>query len=497
MAKILKKGSITIFLALILSLILSLVCASIESVRMAAARTQILNSMDIGLYSLFGQYDRTLLKDYDLFALYAGGKEELDMASVYDNFQSYMKPVLKQNSQKLNLLQGGLNGYQLLTDGNGEVFYQQAVKNMRETLESQGVQILLGKLRDQQKKTDEAEKKGQQAENGGSLKSYDSEIADAAKKSEEAEKEQQNQIDSGEFGDGGSVDDFTGGVNTEVENPIPVIRKVRKMGLLDIVIPTEKGISDAFVNKKELASGRKLQTGMEMNTNLQYDNSYTSGILFGQYLLSKLGNYTRPASSGLRYQVEYILGGKNSDRENLKSVATKLLLIRQGVNMAYLVSDGGKRIQIEALSLAVASSFLIPPAAVVIEAALMFCWAFAESILDVRELFAGGHVPLVKTAAGWQLSLKNLSGILNSLDSERKDSRGGMSYEDYLQVMLMAKGKQHKVTRGMDMIECTIRDKGNRPKFRMDHCIVALEASADVKANKKKTFTVIRQYAYE
>ena len=36
-----KKGSITIFLALILSLLLSLVCTSIESVRMAAARTQI------------------------------------------------------------------------------------------------------------------------------------------------------------------------------------------------------------------------------------------------------------------------------------------------------------------------------------------------------------------------------------------------------------------------------------------------------------------------
>ena len=87
MVKTVKKGSITIFLALILSLILSLVSASIESVRMSAARTQILNSMDIGLYSLFGQYDRTLLEDYDLFALYAGGKEEPDMASVYENFQ--------------------------------------------------------------------------------------------------------------------------------------------------------------------------------------------------------------------------------------------------------------------------------------------------------------------------------------------------------------------------------------------------------------------------
>lgn len=159
MAGNVKKGSITIFLALILSLVLSLVCASIESVRMAAARTQILNSMDIGLYSLFGQYDRTLLEDYELFALYAGGKEELDMASVYDDFQTYMKPVLKQNSQKLELLQGGFNGYQLLSDGKGEVFYQQAVQYMRETLGSQGVQTLLGKLKDQEKKTEDAEKK--------------------------------------------------------------------------------------------------------------------------------------------------------------------------------------------------------------------------------------------------------------------------------------------------------------------------------------------------
>ena len=49
-----KKGSITVFLALILSLLLSLVVTGMHSVQVAAARTQILNSMDIGLYSLFG-----------------------------------------------------------------------------------------------------------------------------------------------------------------------------------------------------------------------------------------------------------------------------------------------------------------------------------------------------------------------------------------------------------------------------------------------------------
>ena len=368
---------------------------------------------------------------------------------------------------------------------------------MRETLGSQGVQTLLGKLKDQEKKTEDAEKKGEQAENKGTLDSYDSAITDAAQKSEEAKKEQEQQKNQGDFSDAGNGDDFTGGVDESVENPIPIIRRVRKMGLLDLVVPSERGISDAVTDRKSLTSGRKLQTGLMLDTDIRSDNSYTSGILFGQYLLKKLGNYRRPAAAGVNYQVEYILGGKNSDRENLKSVAGKLLVIRQGVNMAYLLSDGGKRIQVETLALAIASGFLIPPAAAVIEAALIFCWAFAESILDVRELFAGGHVPLIKNSSDWQMSLSNLPNILDKLDSSRKDAGNGMSYEDYLQVLLMAKGKQDKVLRGMDMIECSVREKGKRPGFQMDHCITAMEASADVKANRRKIFTVTRQYAYE
>ena len=87
-----ERGSITLFLALILSLLLSLVCTSIESVCMASARTQILNSMDIGLYSVFGQYDRKLLEEYDLFALDGSmGGGQLNLAKICDNLESYMK----------------------------------------------------------------------------------------------------------------------------------------------------------------------------------------------------------------------------------------------------------------------------------------------------------------------------------------------------------------------------------------------------------------------
>lgn len=202
-----KRGSITVFLALILGLILSLLSSGLESVRMASARTQILNGMDIGLYSLFGQYDKSLLKDYDLFAVDgAFGGKELDLASVYDELESYMKPVLKQNGQKLLVQQGGISGYQLLTDADGEVFYQQAVRYMNETLGSHGAQLLLDQVKGLQNKTAEAEKRGNEIEDKKTIENYDSEMNSAAQKSQEALKEKKKQEEQNKQGDSGFSD---------------------------------------------------------------------------------------------------------------------------------------------------------------------------------------------------------------------------------------------------------------------------------------------------
>ena len=496
-----KKGSITVFLALILSLLLSLVCTSIESVRMASARTQILNSMDIGLYSVFGQYDKKLLEEYDLFALDGSmGGGQLNLAKVCDNLEAYMKPMLKQNSQKLNLEQSGLTGYCLLTDDNGEVFYQQIVQYMQETLGSQGVQILLNRMSDREKKTEEANLKASQAESGGSIDRYDSEMNQASQRSQQAAEETSgNQTDQGS---GRPEDQFGSGdaqpepVQKPVDNPITIIKRIMKMGVLELILPSGRSLSTREINKNMLVSGRTLQQGMAMPYVMTAENSYTSGVLYQQYLMNHLSNYISPSSEGLAYQVEYIFAGKDNDMDNLKSVASRLLFIREGVNFACLMADNVKRSEAQALAAAIAAGFLVPPAAVVIETALLLCWAFAESVLDVRELFAGGKIPLVKTSSDWQISLSNLGNLMEGLDTMRRNDEHGMSYEDYLQVLLMSASKEKKVMRGMDMIENTIRNKG-RAHFQMDSCIVAMEAFADVKANKKKEFHVIRQYCYE
>ena len=487
-----KRGSITVFLALILSLVTALVCTGIESVRMAAARTQILNGADIGLYSLFGQFDREMLKDYDLFLLDGScGQGSLDLASVYDNFSSYMKPVLKQNSQKLSVVQGGFSAYRLLTDEGGEPFYNQVVQYMKETLGSQGVSLLLDKMKDRKEKTEQAEQAGEQAENGDIIENYDAEMEENNRKNEEALAEPEKNPEGGELEDGDNVT----APPQKVVNPISIIRRIRKMGILELVIPGNKGVYDGQVQAGTLLSRREKQKGMPMYEPEKTDTSYTSQILFQQYLMEKLGNYSAPGKGALKYQTEYILGGKTGDIENLKSVAGRLLLIREGVNMVHLVSDGTKRAQAAGLASAIASAFLIPPATGVIEAAILLCWAFGESILDVRELFDGGKVPLVKSTADWQLSLENLPELLNGLDSVRRGSEDGMSYEDYLQVLLLGVSREEKITRAMDMIELCVREKG-RKNFRMDSCIVAAEISVDVKANKRKVFNVTRAYGY-
>ena len=102
----------------------------------------------------------------------------------------------------------------------------------------------------------------------------------------------------------------------------------------------------------------------------------------------------------------------------------------------------------------------------------------------------------MKSPADWQLSLENLSNFLQEMDSERKDVEGGMSYEDYLQVLLLSTSRSQTLKRGMDMIEAEIRATKGREQFRLDCCIEAIVVSVDVQANRSRTYTVTKQYSY-
>ena len=62
-----KRGQITVFLALLLSVICGLLLIIVESTRVNAMRMQIESGMDISLHSILAEYNRALLSRYDLF----------------------------------------------------------------------------------------------------------------------------------------------------------------------------------------------------------------------------------------------------------------------------------------------------------------------------------------------------------------------------------------------------------------------------------------------
>ena len=241
--------------------------------------------------------------------------------------------------------------------------------------------LLLDRYHKKEEKIRQAEEAGRQSEDGNSLENYDAEMDSAAQKSQEAEAASKSETGSGAediFGSGEESGGNAGG-NEIVEapkppavtNPIPIIKQIRKMGLLDLVVPADQGISENQISLSNLVSHRQLQEGINLPAENIQTSSATSQILYQQYLMEHLGNYREPSTAGLKYQIEYLLGGKSSDRENLQTVARRLLLIREGINVSALMTDASKRAQIQALALAVASGFLIPPAAVVIETALI------------------------------------------------------------------------------------------------------------------------------
>ena len=61
------KGEITIFLALSLTIICGFILAILESARVAVIRMEIEIAMDMGIQSIFAEYNRELLERYDLF----------------------------------------------------------------------------------------------------------------------------------------------------------------------------------------------------------------------------------------------------------------------------------------------------------------------------------------------------------------------------------------------------------------------------------------------
>lgn len=482
-----KNGYITLYLTLTLGIMLSLVFVLLEAVRNNTIRMETESVMDIGLYSVFGEFHRELLEQYDLFFIDTSyGEGRPDVKRSEEHLQYYMN----ENFQK-DRVEGWL-GFRDLTDlscdnvefecytyasdRQGQVLKSQIVDYMQDKTGIEAAQDILYQF--------------DVLKNGNYLSMDISGQWSVAEENlnvlvEEKKKEMIDPETGEEFPIG-------------LDNPADYVKDVKAQGALGLVLPPEKEISSMSIHPEYYLSHRTISQGKGiLSTEETLVDKATEDILFWEYLMEKCSSYSSVLEKAvLKYQIEYLLSGKGSDLENLEEIVEDILQIREGVNFLYLISDQGKVGEADALAWLVSALFFSPEIKDAVKATILFAWSYAESVKDVRILLDGNKLPLLKSSTTWNTPLSQLLMFTSCLDQYDVSSEG-MSYEDYLRFFLSLKSEEEILYRFMDICEMDIRVTEGNEYFQMDGCISAVKAKVNVSSGYGNGYEISRTYTYE
>ena len=461
-------GSISVFASLSLLLVASFLLVLLEAARVKGLEAYGCMQRENAMESVFSAYERDLFEQYGIFLLDGSyGEDTLLLSQINARLQEVgqnnLRPVFPaqewknvQNFYQMNVTDATVTGYLLATDDDGAPFRKMAVESVKARHPAELIQALYEGLQTADQAMTQATQSHQamdQAQENIRVAREEQARAAAAAQSEEPQQALS--------------------VQPVVENPIDVVKALKDTDILTLVMPSGSRVSGKSIRGKETLEHRLLLQG---NLSWQNEESWYEKVLYHQFLQTQFGCY-RAGISGdhpLDYELEYIVGGKQSDRENLKRVVQQLLLLREGANFAYLQTDAVKKQEAYAVAAAVAASVGIAPAVGLIAQGILAAWAYAESILDVRTLLSGGKLPWMKTAESWSSSLSGLGGLLTG-SARAKEQENGEDYEGYLQKLLYLKSARSLNYRAMDLMELRAGKDGNEP-LRMDTMILALEA---------------------
>ncbi|MBQ6468653.1 MAG: hypothetical protein IJJ50_01190 [Lachnospiraceae bacterium] len=502
-----RKGSITVFLSLTMILVLSILLASLYSVRIAASRAVSAEAADEAVFSLFSEYDRDLFERYHLFFLDGG----MDTGS--PAFPAHIR-FLKDSADyilhpgKGRLPASGaaplalviesceLTGYTTAAEQSGRILAAQAVRYMENTLGIQGVQLLL----------ENAGRSGGSSGAGGVEGSGSALLSKDLHGEMEQIRKEAAAAASGTGAGSGNASSGSGppapnsglpapAVPEDFENPIETVSEFQKLSLLSLVLPSGAQVSEKTADSASLPSGRTFEPSLGV-VDLPAGISGSSRLLFNEYVLQHCGCFTSLNDGALSYGAEYLLSGKPSDKANLTAVVRSLMLLRTGANAAAILGDASLKAQASQAALMISAALAIPEFYAAVEALLTAAWAWCESIVDLRALLAGKKVAPVKDASSWQLSVGSIPSLLSEGDSFAKDHPGGLNYRNYLSILLLSKKQDLLQMRLLDMIESTVRSACGRPAFRIDLCVDTLQADFVIRARNSFRLTARRQYSY-
>ena len=475
------QASITVFASLSLLLVASVLLVLLEAARVkgldAYSRMQRVNAME----SVFSEYDRDLFERYGIFLLGGNyGGQSLQLSQINGRLQAAsqqnLRPVIAgqtwrnvQNFYQMDVTDASVTGYLLATDYEGAPFRKMAAEAMKVRCPAELVQKLYGGLQSADRAMSQAEQ---------SRSAMDQAQEDIRMAKEEQARAAASAAAAGEPTDQQqSVPEEAAG--SHIENPMDVVKALKETDLLTLVLPPGSAVSAKSLQGKQTLEHRQLLQGNEL---WQKTDSWYEKVLYQMFLQTQFACYEAGSSGNgaLDYELEYIHAGKKTDRDNLKCVVQQMLLLREGANFMYLQTDAVKQQEAYSVATALAATVGIAPAAGLIAQGILAAWAYAESILDVRTLLAGGKIAWMKTADSWSSSLSGIGGLLAG-GARAKGQESGEDYKGYLQKLLWLNSARALNYRAMDLMELRTAMNGDQT-IQMDAMILALRADISYEA---------------
>ncbi len=501
------EGSITVFLAFIFVIMLSLVTAIIENVRVTTSNAYVAMAADSAMETVFGGYNKELYDEYGLFG-YGGYNGigvldfEEELAAIIDINLKYKPEIAYKsysNLYRLNDVNCEVTDY--FTLGESKVFAEQITDFMSASI-IDDVKNIVGS---------QSSKKNSDIQEG---------IFDEAIKFENGEYD----APDSESGDNGSADKSSKkDIDEQLEddeargNPLKAFKNLINNGLLSLVCDASKvseekiKIDREFENvvttelKSDASAFFKVFLEGDESSELSQDKllghaEEESGIdklkyiYYGQKVLS---SYIDSEYKTVHYGLEYLVEGKETEKDNLAAIVLKLLILRTLVNFAFVMSDPD--FQAKALATASTIGLKIPPAVEAIQRVILAIIAFEEACIDVTALLMGKKVPLIKNKTNCKMTYSKICFV--SRDFFEKKAKlyenadnikisTDVSYEQYLMLFSLLVSKSKLRERILDVIQYDLRERYNQT-FNVRECICI--ADCIVSYNIPYTFSYIKR----
>lgn len=206
-----------------------------------------------------------------------------------------------------------------------------------------------------------------------------------------------------------------------------------------------------------------------------------------EYIKTKFGSYIKKIPKWkqvLEYGLEYVVAGKGSDEENLKSVLTRILLMRTVVNYGALLRDYAKKAEAQAAALTVVGFTGLQPLIALVKTLILLTWSMVESMVDVAGLLQKKHIPFIKSPSDittsfpqvFEINSKAIVGRASRLQKEKSASFG---YQEYMLFFLASTRQSTRLYRVMDLIQHNMRLNGYEG-FQLGTCVYDVKVKGTI-----------------